>query len=230
MEDGLAQGLVQVGIRAATGDQRANARRHGSRLIEMKDFADGLVLEFARPLYITFDMDALDPAFAPGVSHHEPGGLSTRQVLDLIHRLKADIIGLDVVECNPTRDPSGITAAAAVKIIKEVAGRMIAGSVAAGVEAQSLMAPGSAATIFSSHSRSTSEKASRVLLSTSRTAHTSGRPAKSGTTISDADRLSQAMWPGNLWTSGTTTVSRRLTAAQQTPWFFARTGQARAPW
>jgi agmatinase len=125
MEDGLAQGLVQVGIRAATGDQRANARRHGSRLIEMKDFEDGLVLEFARPLYITFDMDALDPAFAPGVSHHEPGGLSTRQALDVIHRLKAEIIGLDVVECNPTRDPSGITAAAAVKIIKEVAGRMI---------------------------------------------------------------------------------------------------------
>jgi len=126
MEDGLAQGLVQVGIRAATADQRANARRHGSRLIEMKDFDDRLVLKFARPLYITFDLDALDPAFAPGVSHHEPGGLSTRQALDVIHRLQADIIGLDVVECNPTRDPSGITAAAAVKIIKEVAGRMIA--------------------------------------------------------------------------------------------------------
>jgi len=126
MEDKLAQGLVQVGIRAATADQRANARRHRSRLVEMKDFKDGLVLEFERPLYVSFDLDALDPAFAPGVSHHEPGGLSTRQVLDLIHRLKADIIGLDVVECNPTRDPSGITAAAAVKIIKEVAGMMIA--------------------------------------------------------------------------------------------------------
>jgi arginase len=125
MEDGLAQGLVQVGIRAATEDQRAAARRHGSRMVEMKDFDDRLALEFSRPLYISFDLDALDPAFAPGVSHHEPGGLSTRQVLDVIHRLKADIIGLDVVECNPTRDPSGITAAAAVKIIKEVAGMMI---------------------------------------------------------------------------------------------------------
>lgn len=125
MENGLAQGLTQVGVRAATADQRANARRFGSRMVEMKDFRDGLVLEFTRPLYISFDLDALDPAFAPGVSHHEPGGLSTRQALDLIHRLKADIIGLDVVECNPTRDPSGITAAAAVKIIKEVAGRMI---------------------------------------------------------------------------------------------------------
>ena len=125
MEDKLAQGLTQVGIRAATADQRENARRHGSRMIEMKDFDDGLVLEFARPLYISFDMDALDPAFAPGVSHHEPGGLTTRQVIGLIHRLRARIIGLDVVECNPTRDASGITAAAAVKIIKEVAGRMI---------------------------------------------------------------------------------------------------------
>jgi arginase len=125
MEEGLAQGLVQVGIRAATSDQRANARRHGSRLIEMKDFEDGLALRFKRPLYISFDLDALDPAFAPGVSHHEPGGLSTRQALDLIHALEADIIGMDVVECNPTRDPSGITAAAAVKIIKEIAGMMV---------------------------------------------------------------------------------------------------------
>lgn len=125
MGDGLAQGLTQVGIRAATPDQRANGRRHGVRMIEVKDFDDGLVLEFARPLYISFDLDALDPAFAPGVSHHEPGGLSTRQVVNLIHRLKAEIIGLDVVECNPTRDPSGITAEAAVKVLKEVAGRMI---------------------------------------------------------------------------------------------------------
>jgi arginase len=125
MEDGLAQGLVQVGIRAATADQRANAKRYGSRLVEMKDFDDDLVLEFSRPLYISFDLDAIDPAFAPGVSHHEPGGLSTRQAINLIHRIKADIIGLDVVECNPTRDASGITAAAAVKIIKEVAGMMV---------------------------------------------------------------------------------------------------------
>jgi len=124
MEKGLAQELVQVGVRAATADQREQARRHGVRMVEMKDFRDGLSLTFRRPLYISFDLDALDPAFAPGVSHHEPGGLSTRQVLDLLHSLKAEIIGLDVVELNPTRDPAGITAAAAVKIIKETAGMM----------------------------------------------------------------------------------------------------------
>jgi agmatinase len=124
MEGGLAQELVQVGVRAATSDQRERARRYGVRMVEMKDFRDGLSLSFRRPLYISFDLDALDPAFAPGVSHHEPGGLSTRQALDVLHSLKAEIIGLDVVELNPTRDPSGITAAAAVKIIKETAGLM----------------------------------------------------------------------------------------------------------
>ena len=125
MEDGLAETLVQIGVRAATANQRAKARRHGVRMVEMKDFRDGLTLSFKNPLYISFDLDSLDPAFAPGVSHQEAGGLTTRQAIDLIHRLKARIVGLDVVELNPARDPSGITAAAAVKIVKEVAGVMI---------------------------------------------------------------------------------------------------------
>jgi agmatinase len=125
MEDGLAKTLIQVGVRAATADQRAMAKRHGVRMVEMKDFRDGLTIEFKHPLYISFDLDALDPAFAPGVSHQEAGGMTTRQAIDLIHRLKARIIGLDVVELNPSLDPSGITASAAVKIVKEVAGMMV---------------------------------------------------------------------------------------------------------
>ncbi len=125
MEEGLARELVQVGIRAATREQRDKARRHGVRMIEMKDMGPELQLKFESPLYISFDLDALDPAFAPGVSHHEPGGMTMRQAIDIIHSLRAEVIGLDVVELNPTRDPSGITAAAAVKIIKEVAGRMV---------------------------------------------------------------------------------------------------------
>lgn len=125
MEDGLAESLVQVGVRAATANQRAIARRHAVRMVEMKDFGEGLVLSFKNPLYISFDLDSLDPAFAPGVSHQEAGGLTTRQAIDLIHHLKARIIGLDVVELNPARDPSGITASAAVKIVKEVAGMMV---------------------------------------------------------------------------------------------------------
>jgi len=125
MEDGLAQNLVQVGIRAATGGQRVKALKHGVRMIEMKDIQDDLFLKFSNPLYVSFDMDSLDPAFAPGVSHHEPGGLSTRQALSILQQVKARVVGLDVVELNPERDVSGITAAAAVKIIKEVVGRIV---------------------------------------------------------------------------------------------------------
>lgn len=124
MEENLAQKLVQVGIRAAVGQHREKAKEYNVQIIEMKDIGDDLEFDFSGPLYISFDMDALDPAFAPGVSHHEPGGLSTRQVLNMLHGLKADIVGMDVVEVNPERDISGITAAAAVKIIKEVAGKI----------------------------------------------------------------------------------------------------------
>ncbi len=124
MEEGLAQNLVQVGIRAATREHREKAVRYGIRMIEMRDIGEALSLKFSNPLYISFDMDALDPAFAPGVSHHEPGGLSTRQAIDILHSLAAGIVGMDVVEVNPERDISGITTAAAVKIIMEVIGKI----------------------------------------------------------------------------------------------------------
>jgi arginase family enzyme len=94
-------------------------------MVEMKDIQDPLHLRFAGPVYISFDMDALDPAFAPGVSHHEPGGLTTRQAVQIIQSLKGRIVGLDIVELNPSRDPSGITAAAAFKILKETVGRIV---------------------------------------------------------------------------------------------------------
>ena len=124
LEDGLAAGVVQVGVRAITATHRAAALKGGVRMVEMKDIQDPLHLRFANPVYISFDLDALDPAFAPGVSHHEPGGLTTRQALQVIQSLKGRIVGLDVVELNPARDPSSITAAAAFKIIKETAGRI----------------------------------------------------------------------------------------------------------
>jgi arginase len=125
LEDGLASSIVQVGVRAITAGHRAKALKNGVRMVEMKDIQDPLHLRFANPVYISFDMDALDPAFAPGVSHHEPGGLSTRQAVQVIQALKGRIVGLDIVELNPSRDPAAITAAAAFKIIKETAGRIV---------------------------------------------------------------------------------------------------------
>ena len=125
LEEELVQNIVQVGIRTATGEHRQQADKYNVRMIEMKDFENSLVFDFPNPLYISFDVDALDPAFAPGVSHHEAGGLSTRQVVNIIHQLKANIVGLDVVEVNPDRDQSGITASAAVKVVKEVIGKIV---------------------------------------------------------------------------------------------------------
>jgi len=70
-------------------------------------------------------MDVLDPAFAPGVSHQEPGGLSTHDVLGVIQGINTPIVGADIVEFNPTRDPLGITAVAAAKLVQEVAACML---------------------------------------------------------------------------------------------------------
>jgi arginase family enzyme len=72
-------------------------------------------------------MDVLDPAFAPGVSHHEPGGLSTRDVLLLVQSLRAPIVGADIVEYNPKRDLVDLTAMTAAKLLKEVLASMLAG-------------------------------------------------------------------------------------------------------
>jgi len=124
MEEGLATSLLQVGIRASTGEQRANASIYPVKVIEMKDLGKISHLKFSSPLYISLDFDAFDPAFAPGVSHQEPGGLTSREVIEIIHSLEAKIVGMDLVELNPDRDPSGITAALGVKIVKEIAGKV----------------------------------------------------------------------------------------------------------
>jgi len=121
MESGLAAGLVQVGIRTLNGHCREQAERFGVSIVEMRDFrADSVPIPGA-PLYISIDLDALDPAFAPGVSHHEPGGLSTRDLLSVVHRVTGPIVGADVVEYNPSRDINGVTAVVAAKLIKELA-------------------------------------------------------------------------------------------------------------
>jgi len=125
MEDGLCTRLVSVGIRTATGHQREQKERFGIEWLEMKGRKRWPRLTFDTPVYITFDMDALDPCFAPGVSHHEPGGLATREALDIIHALDAPIIGADIVEYNPGRDVNGVTAMTAAKLLREIAGMML---------------------------------------------------------------------------------------------------------
>ena len=124
MEAGLATRLVQVGIRTLNRHQREQAARFGVEIVEMRHFSSDAVPLLGGPLYISMDLDGIDPAFAPGVSHHEPGGLSVRDVLNVLARQDAPVVGADVVELNPSRDVNGITAVVAAKLAKELMGLM----------------------------------------------------------------------------------------------------------
>jgi len=117
--------LVQAGIRTANGHQREQAARFGVEMIEMKDLTPIYQLRFDGPVYLSLDLDCLDPAFAPGVSHYEPGGMTTREVLSTIQTLKGELVGADIVEYNPEHDPQGITGMVAAKLLKEILGKML---------------------------------------------------------------------------------------------------------
>ena len=127
MEEGLCDRLIQVGIRAMTGHQREQAKRFGVEQIDMRAWAGGDRPRVEGPVYLSLDLDVLDPAFAPGVSHREPGGLSVRELLTVIQLLRGPVLGADVVEYNPRQDWGGITAGVGAKLVKEIAARMLAG-------------------------------------------------------------------------------------------------------
>lgn len=125
MEEGLADRLVQVGVRTMTGHQREQAERFGVEVLDMRSWREGAPIRFDTPVYLSLDLDVLEPGVAPGVSHREPGGLTVRQVITMVQSLEAPLAGADVVELNPLNDPTGLTAAVAAKLVKEIAARML---------------------------------------------------------------------------------------------------------
>lgn len=125
MEEGLTERLVQVGVRTMNDVQRRVAQHYNVEVFDMRAWSAGQRPHVHGPVYLSVDVDALDPAFAPGVSHPEPGGLSTREVLTLLQSLPSPIVGADIVEFNPAADPSGHTARVCAKLVKELAGRML---------------------------------------------------------------------------------------------------------
>lgn len=132
MEGGHARRLVQVGLRSVTQEQRDQAKKFGVEQHEMRTFnrdrekLENLHLgEGVRGVYVSIDVDCLDPAYAPGVSHIEPGGLSFRDVMNILQNLKGNIVGGDVVEFNPQRDTvDGMTAMVAAKLVRELCAKM----------------------------------------------------------------------------------------------------------
>lgn len=122
MEEGLAARLVQIGIRTLTGHVREQAARFDVEIYEPARWADALTKldRITGPVYLSLDLDVLDPAFAPGISHPEPGGLSTQDVLTIIRGLPGAVVGADIVEYNPALDVRDLTARVAAKFVKEL--------------------------------------------------------------------------------------------------------------
>lgn len=125
VDEGLVapENIVQIGVRASTIEHMDYAEEKGIRIIEANEVDKDmdLDLDFDKA-YLSFDMDVLDPAFAPGVGNPEPGGLSTRELIDIVKDLDVEVKSFDIVEYNPERDSSDITGYAAAKIIREVLG------------------------------------------------------------------------------------------------------------
>jgi arginase len=126
MENRLACRLVQIGIRTLNQHQREQAEKFGVEIVQMRDLPAYERLKVRGPVYISFDMDVLDPAFAPGISHREPGGMTVREAIAHLHAIEGTIVGADIVEYNPAQDIAGVTATVAAKILKEILGKMIA--------------------------------------------------------------------------------------------------------
>ena len=123
---------MQIGIRGSTysADEREWPLQQGIRIISIEEFEDmgteTAIREARRvvgeePAYISFDIDALDPAYAPGTGTPEFAGLTSREVIRMLRGLRnLNLVGADVVEVSPPFDPSGGTALAAANIAFEL--------------------------------------------------------------------------------------------------------------
>lgn len=125
METGEINSLTQVGIRTFNTHQKEQANKFGVNVVEMKDFNFDFLQQLQAPLYVSLDLDVLDPAFAPGISHHEPGGMNTRDLITIIQGINVEIVGADIVEYNPVRDVNNMTAMVGYKMMKEIMAKML---------------------------------------------------------------------------------------------------------
>jgi arginase len=125
LEEGCMTKLVQLGIRTATPHQREQGARWDVTMLSPRQLGDFDSAALSGPIYLSVDLDGLDPSVAPGVSHHEPGGLTVRELLDIIDALPGPIVGADVVELNPTRDVVDMTAMVGAKLVKEIVAAML---------------------------------------------------------------------------------------------------------
>ena len=124
--------IIQIGIRGTlfSTDELDWAREQGITIMTIDDVYElgtNGIMNAARevlsdlPTYVTVDMDAIDPAFAPGVGGLEPGGMTVRDVQLLLRGMEGlDLVGADVNEVSPPLDPTGNTAVVACNLMFEL--------------------------------------------------------------------------------------------------------------
>ena len=124
--------LIQIGIRGAQNwaDGWEFSQRSGMRVVFIEEFdalgVEGVIAEARRivgdgPTYVSFDVDGLDPVYAPGTGTPEVGGITTREALSLLRGLRGlNLVGGDVVEVAPPFDPSGNTALVGATLMYEI--------------------------------------------------------------------------------------------------------------
>jgi agmatinase len=123
--------VLQIGLRGplTAADDLEAAKRYGFKIVSADQVADDLLgvartisaLTGSGPVYVSFDMDALDPVYAPGTGTPVPGGLTSREALRLVRALQGvEIVGCDVVEISPDHDSTGNTALLAASLLTEI--------------------------------------------------------------------------------------------------------------
>jgi len=127
VEERGSENIVHVGARAFVKEELAFLKEHNIATVSDKEIRSGngpkllkdITSTFDR-VYLSIDLDVLDPAFAPGVGNPEAVGISSRELYDMITMLQnKKIVAADVVELNPTYD-NGSTAAMAAKMIATI--------------------------------------------------------------------------------------------------------------
>jgi len=116
--------VVHVGARAFVKEELAFVTEHHIKTISDKDIKDGNGPKLVKDaissfdtIYTSFDLDVLDPAFAPGVGNPEANGITSRELFDMIYSIDGTkVTGFDIVELNPTYD-NGATSSLAAKIM-----------------------------------------------------------------------------------------------------------------
>ena len=125
-----AKNILLVGARNIYKDEIIFLKQKGIRMVSMNQLLENLqdtcdiIMEFSqgRDLYVSIDIDVIDPAFAPGTGYREPGGLTSRQFIYIIQRMAKmkNLGGIDLVEINPDKDIGGLTIKLGAKIISEL--------------------------------------------------------------------------------------------------------------